>query len=280
MKRKIVSNRILQDYLKQLADEEKCSNTREKYKRDIEKFIEFTEGRPVTKAIVVEFKKKLKDNYKPLSVNSMLAAVNGILSYMGLHDCKVKTLRIQKKMFCSESRELHEADCEKLIRVAKRKGQERIQLIITTISGTGIRVSELKYITVESLADGKAVIDNKGKIRVIFINNELCKMLALYARKHDINEGAIFITKTGKAVDRSNVWREMKSLCKEAGVDPEKVFPHNLRGLFAKLYYELHKDISKLADLLGHANIETTRGYIMHSGNEHCLQINQMRIVK
>ena len=280
MKRKVVTNKILQEYINHLAEEEKSLSTREKYKRDIEKFIEHARGKPVTKSIVVEYKKNLKESYKPLSVNSMISSVNGILSYMELRDCKVKTLRIQKKLFCSDSSELLESDCKKLIRVAKKKGLDRIQLIMTTISGTGVRVSELKFITVESLEEGKTVVDNKGKIRAIFLNNELCRILREYARKKQINEGPVFITKSGKPVDRSNVWREMKSLCEEAGVNPDKVFPHNLRGLFAKLYYQLHKDISKLADLLGHANIETTRGYILHSGNEHCLQINQMRIVQ
>ena len=278
-KNKFITNAMLEQYMIFLRTEEKSSATREKYNRDILKFMHYLSGRTVTKEIVLEYKEYLKGIYMPTSVNSMLAAINSLFDYCGHVELKVKRLKIQRQMFCNEDKELSKEEYERLIFASKQKGQTRINLIIQAICGTGIRVSELEHITVESVRDGKAVVDCKGKIRKVFFSDKLKKILLKYIREQQLETGSVFITKNGKPVNRSNIWREMKALCEEADVLPSKVFPHNLRHLFARTFYGMDKDISKLADILGHSNVETTRGYIVSSGLEHYNQVNRIGFV-
>ena len=251
----------------------------EKYRRDIVKFMAYSDGREVTKDLTVAYKEHIKERYEPTSVNSMLAAVNGFFSYMGWNDCRVKRLRIQRKVFCNESRELSKAEYERLLKASSSAGQERINLIVQTICGTGIRVSELPFITVEAVGRGRAVVDCKGKVRLVFIPGKLQKLLVRYIHRQGMKSGPVFVTRTGKSVSRSSIWKDMKALCQAADVSPEKVFPHNLRHLFARTFYGIDKDISKLADVLGHTSIETTRGYILTSGAEHFRQMDRLGLV-
>ena len=203
------------------------------------------------------------------SVNAMLAGLNGLFAFHGWHDLKVKTLKLQQQVYCPEEKELTKQEYARLCRTAERRKNQRLSLILQTICGTGIRVSELRYITVEAAKQGEAVVNCKAKTRTVFLVKALRQKLLRYAAEQGIESGMIFVTRTGKPIDRTNIWREMKSLCQEAGVNPEKVFPHNLRHLFARVFYGIEKDIAKLADILGHSSIDTTRIYIISTGTEH-----------
>lgn len=216
--------------------------------------------------------------YAVRSVNSMLASLNAFFTFTGHTELKVKALKLQREVFCPEEKELTKAEYMRLVNTAEKR-DKRLSLIIQTICGTGIRVSELQYITVESVKRGEAVVNCKGKTRTIFIVKELKRKLLKYVSERKIKTGCIFITKNGKPVSRSNVWREMKALCKEADVNSSKVFPHNLRHLFARVFYSLEKDIAKLADILGHSSINTTRIYIVSTGDEHRKRMERMRLV-
>lgn len=263
-----------------MYSEEKSDLTIEKYIRDIRSFFGFLNGGYVTKEAVIEYKRSLiNDGYTVRSVNSMLASINSFFSFLGWYDCRVKSLKIQKEIFCPEEKELSKAEYVRLVKTAKKKHNERLCLIIQTICGTGIRVSELQYITVEAVQKGSTKVSCKAKNRSIFIVKELRKKLLKYAKRNGISSGKIFITRTGKAVDRVTVWREMKKLCREAEVNPSKVFPHNLRHLFARAFYAIEKDVAKLADVLGHSNINTTRIYIVSTGLEHCRRMESMRLI-
>lgn len=263
-----------------LLREEKSENTIEKYLRDLRAFAEFTSGNVITKEMVIEYKNKLiSEKYAVRSINSMLASLNSFFGFMGWHDLKVKAIKLQRQIYCPEEKELTKAEYIKLINTAKRKGNERLNLLIQTICSTGIRVSELQFITVEAVKCGEAVVSLKGKTRTAFIVKELKKKLLRYAAEQGVKSGMIFVTRTGKALSRSNIWREMKNLCEEAGVNPDKVFPHNLRHLFARTFYGIEKDIAKLADILGHSSITTTRIYIMTTGAEHRRKMENMRLV-
>ena len=209
----------------------------------------------------------------------MIASINSLLSFLGWADLKVKSIKLQRQIYCPEEKELTKAEYMRLINTAKQKGNERLNLLIQTICGTGIRVSELQYITVEAVKCGEAVASLKGKTRSVFIIRELQKKLLHYAAVQKITTGAIFITRSGKPMSRTNIWREMKSLCEQAGVNPQKVFPHNLRHLFARTFYGIEKDIAKLADILGHSSINTTRIYIITTGNEHRQRMENMRLI-
>ncbi len=258
-----------------LLREEKSAATVEKYLRDARAFILYAEGKTVTKELTVAYKRSLEENgYKPRSVNSMLASLNSFLDFLGAADCKVKTLRIQKKTYMAEEKELTKEEYKRLLSAAKSK--EQLNLVIRTICATGIRVSELKYFTVDSVRNGEVSVKCKSKTRTILVPGDLRKILLSYANKHGITDGVIFITRGGKPLDRSYIWAQMKGLCKTAGVNPTKVFPHNLRKLFARTFYCVEKDIAKLADVLGHSSIETTRIYIMTTGAEHRRQIERM----
>ncbi len=279
MEKKIITSRLIKDFEMELQNDEKSSNTIEKYIRDIKAFLVFANSENITKAVVLEYKFKLEQAYELTSANSMLAAINAFFKFVGWYDCCVKQFKLQKKTYCSEESELTKQEYISLIKTAEQKNNERLSLLIQTICGTGIRVSELKFITVEAIKRGEATVSCKGKSRKVFIVKGLCKKLQKYAKKHNITSGTIFITKTGKPMNRSNIWREMKSLCKQAGVNPNKVFPHNLRHLFARTFYGIEKDIAKLADILGHTSINTTRIYIITSGAEHRRRLENMRLI-
>lgn len=276
--KKITAN-MLEQYIFHLQEAEKSAATLEKYKRDIKRFLAFTRHRPVTKELTMSYKELLKTAYQPASINSMLAALNGFLEYQGWNDCRVNRLRIQRKIFCAREKELTKGEYERLIAASRQTGQARICLILQTICATGIRVSELEYITVEAVKKRRVPVECKGKIREVFLSEKLKKLLLEYIRKEKIKSGPVFVTRNGKPVHRSNIWKEMKALCKAAGVSADKVFPHNLRHLFARTFYELDKDISKLADVLGHSNVETTRGYIISCGDRHSQLVNRLGLV-
>lgn len=266
-------------YVDWLKNQERSENTVGKYRRDLMVLYRWLGGRPLTKETLIEWKRYLVDSRAAASVNSMLAAVNGFLQFMGLQEMAVKPLKIQKPLFCNGDRELTKKEYVRLVETAIRAGKERLSLILQTICATGIRVSELAFITVEAVRTGRTQISNKGKLRTVFLPKKLCQLLEKYLRKEKRTEGAVFVSRMGRALDRSNIWREMKKLCESANVNPEKVFPHNLRHLFARIYYSMERDLSRLADILGHSNIDTTRLYTMESGETHARQIGRMGLV-
>ena len=279
MKKRIITNQTIKSFEKYLLENEKAPATIDKYMRDIRYFAEYTAEHALDKTLVLDYKGMLEQNYAIRSANSMLAALNAFLRFVGWNDLCVKQFKVQKEAYCSEEKELTKAEYTALVRAAEQKKNERLSLVVQTICGTGIRVSELQSITVEAVGRGEAVVSCKGKTRKIFIVSALRKKLLRYATEQKINSGIIFVTKSGKPLDRSNIWREMKSLCEQAGVSPGKVFPHNLRHLFARTFYGIEKDIAKLADILGHSNINTTRIYIITTGAEHQRRMENMRLI-
>ena len=277
---RILTEKVIQQFSAHLESEEKSPNTVEKYLRDARAFAAALDGAAVTKEAVVAYKRRLLDSgYAVRSVNSMLASLNSLFSFLGWHDCRAKTLKHQRQVFCPEDRELTRAEYERLCRAARRKHNERLELLLQTICGTGIRVSELAFITVEAVRGGAATVSLKGKTRTVFLVRPLQKKLLRYALEREIGSGPVFITRTGRPMSRTNIWREMKSLCAEANVNPNKVFPHNLRHLFARVFYGMEKDIAKLADILGHSSIDTTRIYIVSTGTEHRKHMERMRLI-
>ncbi len=272
-----IKNKI-SEFEDSLLEEEKSGATVEKYLRDIRTFAAFLGGREPSKSEFIRYKKSIAESYAPASVNSMLVSVNAFLKFIGRTDCTVKLLKIQRQMFASEKKELSASEYKRLLAAAKNT---RLALVIQTICETGIRVSELKYITVEAVNEGKAVVDCKSKTRVIFIPSLLRKILLAYIKKSDLKAGSVFVTKSGKPLNRSNIWRDMKTLCQRANVAPDKVFPHNLRHLFARTFYSIERDIVLLADLLGHSSIDTTRIYTMESGKRHreCMERIHRRLM-
>ena len=276
---RIITNSMIEEFENYLHSDEKSDNTIEKYLRDVRAFCMFAEASEISKAVVMEFKASLVESYKVTSANSMIAAVNAFLRFMGWVDCCIKQFKVQKKAFCSEEKELTKAEYIRLVNAAKQEGNERLNLILQTICGTGIRVSELQFITVEAVRKGESVVSCKNKTRTVFIVRELQKKLLNYIKSKGITSGCIFITKSGKPMSRCNIWREMKALCEQAGVSPNKVFPHNLRHLFARTFYGIEKDIAKLADILGHSSINTTRIYIITTGAEHKRKMENMRLI-
>lgn len=268
------------EYLNYLSREEKSNLTVEKYTRDLQCFFRFLgAGTEISKERVIEFKSYLGEHYKTSSANSMLAAVNGFLSWMGMENCRVKSFKCQRKIFCDKEKELNRLEYERLVQAARTKGDKKIEMIMQTICGTGIRISELSFITVEAALQGQAVVAAKGKSRIIFITSKLRKYLLKYCREEGIKTGMIFVRKNGMAVGRTTVWKAMKAICSAAGVDSRKVFPHNLRHLFARTCYSKKKDIVYLADILGHSNIETTRIYTISSGKEHEQLIGSLKLI-
>lgn len=258
----------VKQYMTYLEQEEKSEATRRQYKRDILSFLRFAEGEEVTRDLVLRYKAGLQTEHRASSINVKLAALNGFFTFIGRDDLRVKRLRVQKRPFIPREKELTKAEYFRLVEAAKRRKNEKLRMLLETICGTGIRVSELKYITAEAVDQGEAVIRLKGKIRVVLIAGRLKKALRQYLRKSGISSGPVFITKNGNPLDRSNIWKMMKALCKDAGVDRQKVFPHNLRHLFARCFYKIDKDIARLADLLGHSSVDTTRIYTMSTGRE------------
>lgn len=280
MKGRILTSEAIQNFKKYLKEEEKSKNTIEKYMRDVWEFTTYMNGAEITKESVIAYKDKLiYKNYAVRSINSMLASLNSLFSFLNWMDCRVKSIKLQRQIYCPEEKELTKAEYMRLVNTAKQKGNERLNLILQTICGTGIRVSELQYITVEAVKNGEAIVSLKGKTRSVFIVKELKKKLLRYATEQGITSGTIFITRTGRPMSRTNIWREMKSLCESAGVNPQKVFPHNLRHLFARTFYGIEKDIAKLADILGHSSINTTRIYIISTGDEHRRRMENMRLI-
>lgn len=279
MKGKYLTQEIISDFKENLILEERSEATVEKYIRDISAFSNYADGAEITKETVIAYKKHLQDSYAVRSVNSMLASINSLFAFLGWHDLKVKSIKLQQQVFCPEEKELTKAEYARLCRTAERKHNERLNLILQTICGTGIRVSELQYITVEAAKCGEAVVNCKAKTRSVFIVKELKQKLLRYAAEQNIKSGMIFVTRTGKPLSRTNIWREMKALCEEADVNPKKVFPHNLRHLFVRVFYGIEKDIAKLADILGHSSINTTRIYIISTGTEHRRRMENMRLI-
>ncbi len=279
MEERILTADIIEDFRKNLELQEKSTSTIEKYTRDVKAFSAYTENAAITKEKVIAYKKYLRNNYAVRSVNSMLASINSLFSFLGWHDLRVKSLKLQQQVFCPEEKELTKAEYARLCKTAERKHNERLNLILQTICGTGIRVSELQFITVEAVKNGEAIVNCKAKTRAVFIVKELKQKLLRYAAEQNIKSGMIFVTRTGKPISRTNIWREMKDLCEEANVNPKKVFPHNLRHLFARVFYGIEKDIAKLADILGHSSINTTRIYIISTGTEHRKRMENMRLI-
>lgn len=279
MNGRTITAKTIAEFEEHLILEERSKTTVEKYIRDIKAFSTYTQNTVVTKEIVIAYKKHLQETYAVRSVNSMLAGINSLFAFLGWHDLRVKSLKLQQQVFCPEEKELTKAEYTRLCRTAERKHNERLNLILQTICGTGIRVSELQYITVEAVKHGEAVVNCKAKTRSVFIVKELKQKLLRWAAEQGIKSGMIFVTRTGKPISRTNIWREMKALCAEANVHPQKVFPHNLRHLFARVFYGIEKDIAKLADILGHSSINTTRIYIISTGTEHRRRMENMRLI-
>ncbi len=278
MKGRFITAKTIAEFKDHLILEERSAATIQKYIRDIKAFAEYAEG-SVTKETVIAYKKHLQEHYAVRSVNSMLASINSLFVFLGWHGLKVKVLKLQQQVYCPEEKELTKAEYTRLCKAAQRRHNERLNLILQTICGTGIRVSELQFITVEAAKCGEAVVRCKGKTRAVFIVRELRQKLLRYAAEQNIQSGMIFVTRTGKPISRTNIWREMKALCMEADVNPQKVFPHNLRHLFARVFYGIEKDIAKLADILGHSSINTTRIYIISTGIEHRRRMENMHLI-
>ena len=277
--KKITQNMVV-NFKNFLIEEEKSHATLEKYMRDINAFREWLGTKLIEKVTVLEYKAYLIENYAPASANSMLSSINSFFEFNEWHDLKVKMLKIQKRIFADKNKELTKAEYERLLDAAKSKKNERLYYLMQTICSSGIRVSELKSITIEAIKARKATIKCKGKMRVVILPKELCKLLAEYAKGQKISSGPVFVTKTGKPLDRSAIWKMMKQLCESAGVPKEKVFPHNLRHLFARTYYTIQKDIVRLADILGHSSINTTRIYTMETGDIHRRQIQKLGLLR
>jgi len=267
-------------YKEYLIDEEKSEVTVEKYIRDIQTFYKWHGETKITKQRVLEYKNKLVEEYTPATVNSVLAALNGFFAYNEWYSLRVKSLKLQRTLFCRSEKELTKREYEMLLKAAMDKKNERLNLIMQTICSTGIRVSELSYVTVSAVMQGQAQVKLKGKIRTVLFTKELCKLLRRYIREQGIEDGYVFRTRTGKPVDRYSIWKSMKKLCESAGVSSEKVFPHNLRHLFARAFYGVQKDIVRLADILGHSSVNTTRIYTIENGDVHRKQMNLLGLVR
>lgn len=275
----IITTERIEAYCLSLLADERSAGTISKYHRDLTAFSLWLDGRAVTKETAAGWKSHLSHRgYAPCTVNSMLAAVNGFCRFMAWH-IKVKFLKIQRQLFRDPAREMTREEYTRLLTTARETGQERLALIMETLCATGIRISELRYITVEAAKDGRATIALKGKIRTILLPTKLYRKLIKYAKKEKIASGAIFRTKSGTPISRRQVWYELKRLCQAAGVEPTKVFPHNFRHLFATTFYKACKDIARLADVLGHSNIETTRIYLAVSGEEQTRQLDRLGLV-
>lgn len=268
---------LLAEFENHLRDTEKSSLTVEKYTRDVSRFLKFLGGKSLSKEITLAFKAHLMECCGVSSVNSILSSVNSYLKFLGREECRVRTLKTQRCAFCPEEKELSRQEYQRLLEAAA--GNSRMQLLMQAICSTGIRVSEHRFLTVEAARQGWATVRSKGKTRTILLPGKLCRALLKYAGKRGIRQGSIFVTRSGKPLDRSRIWAEMKKLSQAAGVDSRKVFPHNLRHLFARIYYAQERDIVRLADILGHSSINTTRIYTVESGRVHRAQIEKMQLL-
>lgn len=274
-----ITQERLDAFVAYLQQEERSEGTIEKYIRDVINLKTYLAGREVTKELAIAWKQSLMATHTPVTVNSMLSAVNSFFRFQGWEDCRMKFLRVQRQLFRSQSKELTREEYERLLETAKQSGQFRLALVMETICATGIRVSELRHITVESLRAGRVTVSLKGKIRTILLPSKLCRKLQKYAKNQKIVSGEVFLTKNGTSLTRKQIWAEMKTLCEKAQVEPSKVFPHNLRHLFARIFYSVSRDVAKLADILGHSSLETTRIYLVSTGEEHQKQIDQLALV-
>lgn len=277
---KFITDDLIEKFKDFLINEEKASATLEKYMRDIKAFSEWTLGSELDKRKVLEYKEYLIGKFAPASVNSVLSSLNSFFEFNNWYELKVKMLKIQKQIFAQKDKELSKVEYERLLDAAKVKSNQRLYLLMQTICSSGIRVSELQYVTVEAVKIRKATINCKGKMRIVILPKELCRMLTEYAKTQKITSGSVFVTKTGKPLDRSTIWKMMKALCESAKVSKYKVFPHNLRHLFARTFYTLQKDIVRLADILGHSSVNTTRIYTMETGEIHRKQIQKLGLLR
>ena len=279
MKTYIITDQLVDAYVLWMRENEKSRSTIQKYCHYVRQFQEYADGRAIHKGMVMDWKEELKTELAPMTVNGALAALNSFFSFAAWDSCTVRLIRISRSVFCPEQKELSKEEYRRLIRVAGEKGDERMCLLLQTLCSTGIRVSELPFITVEAVERQCAEVDCKGKVRRIFMTAQLCRMLRDYAARRNILRGIIFVTRNGNPMDRSNIWREMKKLAMLAGVEKKKVFPHNLRHLFARMYYSQEKDLLRLSEVLGHSSIDTTRIYTMESGKSHLRQLEQLDLL-
>ena len=275
-----ITTEIIESFNCYLINEEKAAATVNKYLHDIGEFQIWLGEQELCKTAVLAYKSYLCERYASASVNAALSSLNSFFNFMEWYDLRVKNLKIQKQIFASTDKELSKAEYERLLQAAKQKKNERLYLLMQTICSTGIRVSEVRYVTVESVSRGIAEINCKGKRRQVFLPKQLCQILKQYIKEQKIKSGAVFVTKNGNPLDRSNIWSDMKKLCKAANVSEKKVFPHNLRHLFARTYYSLQKDIVRLADILGHSSVNTTRIYTMETGEIHRRQIQKLGLLR
>lgn len=265
------------DYLTGL---ERSGGTVESYLRGVRAFAAWLDGAPVEASSAGEWKRQLvRQGYEPRTVNAMLAAVHSFFRFMGWQGLETRALKIQRRMFREDSRELTKEEYQRLLAAAQSRGEERLALVMEAICSTGIRVSEVRYLTVEAARRGRADVALKGKIRTILIPNKLCRKLLKYARGKKIASGEIFLTRGGRSLSRKQIWAELKRLCRQAGVAPSKVFPHNLRHLFARCFYRVTRDIAKLADVLGHSSVDTTRIYLVSTGAEHARMLDRLQLL-
>ena len=276
---RIITNKLIEKFKEKLQNEEKSASTLEKYLRDITAFVAWVNGKELSKGLVMEYKQHIVELYAPASVNSMLSSINSFFTYNEWYELCVKALKIQKQIFADREKELTKNEYKCLLKVAKKRKNEQLCLVMQTICGCGLRVSELSAVTVEAVREKKATINCKGKMRIVMLPDDLCKLLLRYIGEKNIKSGAVFVTRNGRPLDRSNIWRMMKSLCVDAGVSPDKVFPHNLRHLFAKTFYGIEKDIVKLADILGHSSVNTTRIYTMETYEQHRKLIQKLGLL-
>ena len=277
---KKITLKIIRSFNDYLINEEKAAATVNKYLHDVGEFQIWLGEQELCKMAVLAYKSYLCERYAPASVNAALSSLNSFFNFMEWYDLRVKNLKIQKQIFASTDKELTKDEYDRLLQVARQKKNERLYLLMQTICSTGIRVSEVRYITVEAVVRGVADINCKGKRRQVFLPKQLCKVLRRYINEQKIKSGAVFVTKKGNPLDRSNIWSDMKKLCKSANVSDKKVFPHNLRHLFARTYYSIQKDIVRLADILGHSSVNTTRIYTMETGEIHRRQIQKLGLLR
>ena len=279
MKERRLTAAVLTRFRQELLRRERSAPTIEKYLHDVRTFAVWLDGREVTPEAVLAWKRELVDQFKPGTVNGKLAAVNALFAFAGWPDCQARSLKVQRRAFRDNARELTKEEFYRLVATAERLGKDRLALLFEAIGSTGVRVSEVKYFTVEAARLGRAEIALKGKIRTILLPGKLCRKLLKYARKQKIASGEIFLTRSGKPINRKQIWAEMKALCKQAGVAPGKVFPHNLRHLFAQTFYHQTHDVVKLADVLGHSSLTTTRIYLISTGEEHQRELEKLKLV-
>ena len=275
-----ITEETLAAFARQLGEEERSPATLEKYLREVRQFAAFLGGREVTRELAAAWREELSARQSPATVNGKLTALDRLLAFLGWEDCRVKHLRVQRQLFRDSARELSREEYARLVETARRLGRGRLSLLMETICATGIRVSEVRYITAEAVREGRTEIALKGKIRTILLPGKLCRKLEKYARQKKITSGELFLTRSGRPMSRKQIWAEMKGVCRAAGVAPSKVFPHNLRHLFARCFYRVSRDVAKLADVLGHSSIETTRIYLISTGAEHMKILSRMHLIQ